>query len=126
VTLGRIVFAWIVVGAWFEIATFLTTYIVNRLAVPPDATVYVGVPTFVLKRRLVEAALLTLIASLWFDSLGSGAWWMLFLLFGLLVASPKWFTPAAEGMARRAIVTDIVCDVARYVAAGALLAWRLS
>jgi hypothetical protein len=126
VTLGRIVVAWIVVGAWFEIATFLTTYLVNRLAVPPDATVYAGVPTFVLKRRLVEAALLTLIASLWFDSLGSGAWWMLFLLFGLLVSSLKWFTPVPEGMARRAIITEIVCDVARYGAAGALLAWRLS
>jgi hypothetical protein len=126
VTLGRIVVAWIVVGAWFEIATFLTTYIVNRLAVPPGATAYAGVPTFVLKRRLVEAALLTLIASLWFDSLGSGAWWMLFLLFGLLVSSPQWFTRAPVGMARGAIVTDILCDVARYVAAGALLAWRLS
>jgi hypothetical protein len=126
VTLGRIVFAWIAVGAWFAIATFLTTYVVNRLAVPPNATVYVGVPTFVLKRRLVEAALLTLIASLWFDSLGSGAWWVLFLLFGLLVSSLKWFTPAPEGTARRALIAEIVCDVARYVAAGALLAWRLS
>ncbi|HEV2671102.1 MAG TPA: hypothetical protein VGU74_08430 [Gemmatimonadales bacterium] len=125
-TLGRLVVAWILVGAWFEVATFLATYVVNRLALPPDATVYVGVPTYVLKRRLVEAALLTLIASLWFDSLGSGAWWILFVLFGLLVSSLRWFTPAADVKAQRAIFADIVCDVARYVGAGALLAWRLS
>ncbi|HWC74539.1 MAG TPA: hypothetical protein VG454_11445 [Gemmatimonadales bacterium] len=125
-TLGRIVVAWILAGAWFEIATFVTTYIVNRLAVPPGATVYVDVPLHVIKRRASEAALITLIASLWFDSLGSGEWWLLFLLFGLLISSLKWFTPAPDAVARRVVLAEIVCDVARYVGAGALLAWRLS
>ena len=90
---------------------FVTTYVVNRLAIPPDARVYT--------RPLVEALLLTLIASLWFDSLGSGGWWLLFLLIGALVTSPKLFA-ARPGLA------DIVFDLARYVIAGALLAWRLS
>ena len=125
-TLGRLVLAWIVVGAWFVIATFVATYVVNRLTVPPDATVYVAVPTHVLKQRLLEAAVLTLIASLWFDSLGSGEWWILFVLFGLLVSSVKWFSPAPDVAARRVLLADIACDIARYAGAGALLAWRLS
>ena len=124
--LGRIVVAWIFVAAWFEIATLATSYLVHRLAIPPDATVYVNVPVPILKRRLGEASLVTLIGSLWFDSLGSGAGWLLFLLFGALVSSSKWFSPAPDGAARRALVADIACDVARYMGAGALLAWRLS
>jgi len=119
VTLERLLVAWIAVAAWFEIATFVTTYVVNRLAIPPAASVYTGIPTRLLTRPLVEALLLTLIASLWFDSLGSGSWWLLFLLIGALVTSPKW-------LAARPGLTDIVFDLARYVIAGALLAWRLS
>jgi hypothetical protein len=126
VTLGRLVLAWIVVAAWFEIATFATNYLVNRLAIPADATVYTGIPTHVLKRRLVEAALVTLIASLWFDSLGSGGWWLLFLLLGALVTSPKWFAVGPDPAPRRVLFADTICDLARYVVAGALLAWRLS
>jgi hypothetical protein len=126
VTLGRLVVAWIFVGAWFEIATFVTTYVVNRLVVPPGATVFVDVPMHVIKRRAAEAAVVTLIASLWFDSLGSGEWWLVFFLLGLLVSSLRWFTPAPEAAAKRVLFTEIACDVARYAGAGALLAWRLS
>ncbi|HEX9347991.1 MAG TPA: hypothetical protein VF919_10490, partial [Gemmatimonadales bacterium] len=73
-TLGRLVFAWIVVAAWFEIATFATVSFVVRLASSQDAVGYIGHITQYVKRRLVEAAIVTLIASLWFDSLGSGEW----------------------------------------------------
>ena len=125
-TFGRLVVAWIVVAAWFGIATFSTTYLVNRLAIPAEATVYAGVPTYVLKRRLLESALLTLLASLWFDSLGSGEWWLVFLLIGGLVSSPKWFPLAAERAVRISQIADTVGDLARYVIAGVLLAWRLS
>jgi len=79
-----------------------------------------------LKQRLLEAAVVTLIASLWFDSLGSGEWGLLFLLFGLLVSSPKWFPPAPFAVTTRVRFAEIACDVARYAGAGALLAWRLS
>jgi hypothetical protein len=126
VTFGRLVLAWIVVAAWFEIATFATNYLVNRLAIPPDATVYTGIPKHVLKRRLVEAALVTLIASLWFDALGSGEWWLLFLLLGALVTSPKWFAAGPDPARRRVLFADTICDLGRYVIAGGLLAWRLS
>jgi hypothetical protein len=32
---------------------------------------------------------LTLFASLWFDSLGAGGWWLPFALLGVLVAFPR-------------------------------------
>ena len=125
-TLGRLALAWIVVAAWFEIATFATVSFMVRLASSQDAVGYIGHITQYVKRRLVEAAIVTLIASLWFDSLGSGEWWVLFLLFGLLVSSAKWFPPAPFGVAKHVRFAEVVCDVARYVGAGALLAWRLS
>ena len=125
-TLGRLVFAWIVVAAWFAIATVATLYVVARLVIPPDARVYLGIPTHVVKRRLAEAALITLIASLWFNSLGSGDWWLLFLLIGGLVSSGRWFARGPDPAPKRALFTDVIADLVRYVIAGALLAWRLS
>jgi hypothetical protein len=126
VTLGRVVFAWIVVAAWFAIATVVTLYVVARLVIPPDARVYLGIPTHVLKRRLAEAALITLIASLWFNSLGSSDWWLLFLLIGGLVSSGKWFARGPDLGSKRVLFTEVIADLVRYVIAGALLAWRLS
>lgn len=77
--------------------------------------------------RLVEALVVTLFASLWFDSLGAGSWWLLFLLVGLLVAFPRRLVmwQHVEPLRRRHLLTHAGLDVARYVAAGALLAWRL-
>jgi Na+/phosphate symporter len=125
-TLGRLALAWIVVAAWFEIAAYVTHYIVTKLVIPPGATVYAGIPTHLIKRRAVEAALVSLIASLWFDSIGSGESWLLFLLIGALVTSPAWFVRALDPIPKRAIFADTVCNLLRYVVAGALLAWRLS
>ena len=125
-TLGRLLVAWLVVAIWFEIAAYATHYVVTKLAIPPGATVYSGIPTYLIKRRALEAALVSLIASLWFDSLGSGEWWLLFLLLGTLMTSPRWFVRAPDPRPQRAIIADTVCELLRYVVAGALLAWRLS
>ncbi|PYO95360.1 MAG: hypothetical protein DMD62_02080 [Gemmatimonadetes bacterium] len=125
-TLGRLVIASIVVAAWFEIATFATHYLFYRLALPDDAEFLVGVSSRLLVERLVEALLLTLIASLWFDSLGSGGWWLLFLLVGALATVPKWFAIGQNPAPKRALVAAACAHLARYVIAGALLAWRLS
>ena len=125
-TFDRLLLAWILVSAWFGIATLATTYAMVRLTHSRDAVAYIGVVTPYVKRRVVEAAVLTLIASLWFDSLGSGAWWLLFTLFGLLVSSLRWFLLAPDALSKRVLIVETVLDVARYVGAGALLAWRLS
>lgn len=63
----------------------------------------------------VEALVLTMIASLWFDSLGHGGWWLLFGLFGLLATS----------LPGRPPFISLTLSVLRYVVAGAILAWRL-
>ena len=75
----------------------------------------------------VEAAALTLFASLWFDSLGHGGWWLLFALVGFLAAFPHRMRQVAwaAGPLRKLMVADGLADVVRYVGAGAILAWRL-
>jgi hypothetical protein len=126
VTLGRLVVAWVVVFVWFVIATVVTAIVVVRYMKPPADPDPVSTRNRALRWRAVEAALLTLIASLWFDSLGSGGAWLLFLLIGALVAFPAWFRPRAVDVAPRLLLLNSVADLARYVIAGALLAWRLS
>jgi hypothetical protein len=127
VSLGRLLLAWLPVAALFVVA-------------PPigyhwDEDVVVGKGAFVwsfnrweIGWRLAEAAVVTLFASLWFDSLGAGGWWLLFFLVGLLVAFPRRLVmwQHVDPARRRHLLTHAGLDVARYVAAGALLAWRLA
>jgi hypothetical protein len=70
----------------------------------------------------------TLFASLWFDSLGAGQWWLPFLLVALLVAFPRRLVmwQHVEPLRRRHLLAHASLDVVRYLVAGALLAWRLS
>lgn len=115
-TLTRLVFAWLPVAVWFVVAPpvgYPAEGVVDR---PYFVWVYQrGVVT----GRLLEAVVVTLLGSLWFDSLGSGGWWLLFLLIGLLAAYPlRWGKP------KRELVVGLM-DTARYVVAGAILAWRL-
>lgn len=111
-SLGRLVLAWLPVAAWFA----LLAWAAGRAAAPPAFAVPRGARAAAFAGPLVEAALVTLFGSLWFDSLGHGGWWLLFLLVGALVALAR--TP-------RARLVWFLADLARYVAAGALLAWRL-
>ena len=129
-TLTRLVLAWVPVAAWFVLATYaipLLVAAVSKTAGQPGVWVAMPLPVVkaLLKWRLVEAGLLTLFASLWFDSLGSGGWWLLFLLVGALATIPAWLLPRSEQSLRRARVAGACADLARYVLAGAILAWRL-
>jgi hypothetical protein len=125
-TLGRLVLAWLPVAALFA-------------ATPPIGYPWAGEPVekgfFVwsfnrweIGWRLAEAGVVTLFASLWFDSLGAGGWWLLFFLVGLLVAFPRRLVMwrHVEPPRRRHLLAHAGLDVARYVTAGALLAWRLA
>ena len=125
-TLGRLVLTWAVVVVWFIVATMATAIVVVRYRMPPADPDPVATRNRAITWRAIEAGLLTLIASLWFDSLGSGEWWLLFLLIGALVAFPPWFRPRPAEVSRRLLLTNSVADLVRYVLAGALLAWRLS
>ena|SRR5262245_46499471 len=107
-TLWRLVFAWLPVAAWFAIAGWAAHRLIG-IAVSPAP----GRATFAW--TAAEALVATLIASLWFDSLGHGGWWVLFGLLGLL----------ATGFVARPLFLVIVLTIARYVVAGAILSWRL-
>jgi len=129
VTLTRLVLAWIPTALWFAIATRVTPLLGAALAKPagqpqPDVGAG-GVELAAIKWPMIEAALFTLFASLWFDSLGSGGWWLPFLLAGALATIPTWRRAHAERPPRRAVLIGACADVARYVVAGAILAWRL-
>jgi hypothetical protein len=127
VTPTRLVLAWIATAVWFLLASAGTVRLVARLARPGGQPRTGGMPPPPgLTWPLIEAAVLTLFASLWFDSLGSGGWWLLFFLVGVLVAMPQWLRRGAEhALPRRAAVAGACADLARYVVAGGILAWRL-
>jgi len=105
-TLPRLILAWLPVALWFLFVGWLAPRI-RLSSVPPTkswAFATVG-----------ESLVATLVASLWFDSLGHGGWWLLFALLGLLAAA----------LPSRPSLVSVLVTVARYVGAGGLLAWRL-
>jgi hypothetical protein len=123
VTPTRLVLAWLATAVWFLLASAGSVRLVAWFARPGERPTP---PPPGLAWRLVEAAVLTLFASLWFDSLGSGGWWLLFFLVGVLVAIPPWLRVVADqALPRRAAVAGACADLARYVVAGGILAWRL-
>lgn len=125
-TLTRLVLAWIPVALWFVFAARAVPILVaavSKQAAHP-AAVAAAVPE--LAWRLVESLVLTLFASLWFDSLGHGAWWLIFLLVGILAAVPGWLAEYARAeLARNDAMVGACADLVRYLVAGAILAWRL-
>jgi hypothetical protein len=127
VTLTRLVLAWLAVAVWFVVANVGTALLVGPLSLPHGEVAWsVRLPLRVLKWRLVEALLLTLLGSLWFASLGSGEWWLVFLVVGAIAAIPAWVAvQPTEPRPVRASVVGASADLARYVLAGAILAWRL-
>lgn len=124
-TLGRLLLAWLPVAVLFAFAPPLG----YRWDLPPDQRYLVwSFNRWEVGWRLAEAGVVTLFASLWFDSLGAGEWWLLFFLVGLLAAFPRRLVmwQHVEPARRRHLLVHSCLDVARYVAAGGLLAWRLS
>ncbi len=112
-TLVTLVLGWLPVAVLF----LAFAWAANGRRLPPQAGMVVV---------LGEALVLTLLAGLWFSSLGSGGWPLIFLLVGALVSGAErgWSSallrsPAASG------VRGFVLGVVRYLAAGGLLAWSL-
>lgn len=120
-TLGRLLAAWLPVAVWFLVAGSAGRRLALGTFLPPEATRRWGAGW-----TLAEAGVVTLFASLWFDSLGSGGWWLLFLLVGLLAAFPiRLHGLPTSTLSRRSELVLGVTDTVRYVGAGAILAWRL-
>ena len=107
-TLGRLVLAWAPVAIWF-VAAGWAAHRVTGVTISPATT------PATLVSGAFEALVVTLLASLWFDSLGHGEWWMLFGLVGLL----------ASALSTRPAFAQVAFTIVRYFGAGAILAWRL-
>ena len=115
--LSRLALAWLAVTAWLLVWELL----LSRLGSARGN----GRP-----RRyrvfLVEALLLTMFGALWFGSLGSGAWW---LVFGLVAALREWPGPPGRRLVGETDPISIglsALRVLRTVVAGGILAWRLA
>jgi len=126
VTLGRLILAWLPVAALFAVAPPIGYRWGGSGGgdLPPEQRALVwSFNPWEIFWRLVEAAVVTLFASLWFDTLGAGGWWLLFLLVGLLVAFPRRLVmwQHVDTLRRRHLLVHALLDVARYIAAGALL-----
>lgn len=75
---------------------------------------------------VLEAGLLTLLAALWFGSLGTGGWLTVFVLLGALAGTAeRGFQHALTPPPHGPLLVPFLVDVARYGSAGALLAWSL-
>ena len=128
-TLGRLVIAWALVAVWFRVSLWVNLFIVAgvlRIGGRFGNGVFDSIPRTLLYWRALEAAVLTLFASLWFDSLGSGEWWLVFLLVGILATVPVELLRTGGPQRQLTFAAIEAGELLRYLVAGALLAWRLS
>lgn len=80
-SLGWITLGWVGVSLWLVTVNVMT----KRIAAGELDQLRRGGPLWV---TLVDAALITLFGALWFASLGTGAWWLVFGLLGLVADLP--------------------------------------
>ena len=74
-----------------------------------------------------EALFLTLLAALWFGSLGHGGWVVLFLLLGALAGGGEgWARSRLRGAPAGAQVRLFVAALLKYLLAGGLCVWCLT
>ncbi len=73
-----------------------------------------------------EALILTLVAALWFGSLGHGGWVTLFLLLGALPAGDRWLRRRRSGERAAGEGGLFVASLLKYLLAGLVCSWLLS
>jgi hypothetical protein len=74
----------------------------------------------------IEALLFTLIAGLWFASLGHGGWWLVFGLMGLLVEWAGWMRVANMDDSPFPPLVHVLLGGIRGAAAGGILSLILA
>jgi hypothetical protein len=117
VALLDVVTAWGLVSVWFVAWEAVTA----RLDRSRNAGGWLRAPVRI---YVVEALVLTLLGTLWFASIGSGGWPLVFALLGLLM---EWPGPVRHGLRAedgswRAFVR-VATGTVRVVGAGAVLWW---
>ena len=73
-----------------------------------------------------EALILTLLAALWFGSLGYGGWVTLFLRLGALPAGDRWPRRRLSGAPAGGETRLFVASLLKYLLAGLVCVWRLT
>jgi hypothetical protein len=74
-----------------------------------------------------EAFVLTLLAALWFGSLGAGGWVWVFLLLGALAGGgDRWLRQRLAGGPARGALGPFAAALLKYLLAGGLCAWCLT
>ena len=117
--LSEVALAWLLVAAWFLVWEVAAA----RLERGSNAGGWLRAPAQI---YIGEALILTLFGALWFGSLGSGGWPLMFALLGLLMEWPGPLraghrTAATPGRRARATAAGVI----RVVSAGALMWWRM-
>lgn len=72
-----------------------------------------------------ESLLVTMFASLWFQSLGHGAWWVLFLVLALLVEGPVRLRHQGDRPDGVPVWRAVVLGAIRWLGAGLILSLLL-
>ncbi len=112
--LSRIVFAWLGVLALFLLGEAIS----GRLRRGAGRRT-------VLSGSAAQALLLTLLGALWFASLGTGAWWLVFLLIGGLMELSVAIGARRPRQREWRDLIGHMLGVARVMVAGGWLAWQL-
>lgn len=117
-SLLRLLLGWLLVSIWF----LLFELVEQRFAGPKPDHRKLRAPLYL---YLADALVFTLFAALWFASLGTGGWLLLFGLLGLLIEGFGRYRDRPSGMDwSRGGVIRLVCGVMRIAGAGGILAWR--
>ena len=98
----------------------------NALPGPGPRTPGPGILHRVWPGATFEALILTLVAALWFGSLGHGGWGILFLLLGALPAGERWRRRALDGAHPDREPWVFVASLLKYLVAGWVCVWLLS
>jgi len=112
---------WEVLVGWLLVALLYVSWEVAaaRVARTSNAGGWLRAPVRV---YVVEALLLTLLGTLWFASIGSGTWPLVFALLGMLI---EWPGPVRHGLrspdGSGPAIRRTALGVARTMAAGAVL-----
>jgi hypothetical protein len=117
VGLSRILAAWLAVAIWLVLWEAMARQIGRGGAGP-----WLRAPFW---HFAGEALVLTLFGALWFGSLGTGAWWLVFALVGAIAV---WPAPTGGRRSRRRPTRELVgraLGACRIIVAGGILAWRL-
>lgn len=132
-SLTTIVVTFVLVAALFNVAGLLTARWVScgpgsgvRDPDPGPRAPGRGILHRIWPGATFEALIVTLLAALWFGSLGHGGWVILFLLLGALPAGDRWLRRALAGAPAGGEAWVFVASLLKYLLAGLGCAWLLT